>query len=70
MTSEPDDPSIDPDDPLGLTASPTSEELEWRAKQELVRQRHVAVFSSSPMYQARAAKDPDYWSKFSVGGVR
>lgn len=70
MTSEPDNSSTDPDDPLGLLASPTPARLAFRAQQELVRQRLVAEFSSSPLYQARAARDPDYWKKFSVGGVR
>lgn len=35
-----------------------------------VRQHSVAQFSSSPLYQERAAKDPDYWKNFSVGAFR
>lgn len=41
-----------------------------KARLEQVRLRLVAIYSSSPLYQARAAKDPEYWNKFSVGGVR
>lgn len=37
------------------------------ARRELIRQRCVAIFSSSPLYQAAAAKDPEYWNNFSVG---
>jgi len=50
--------------------STKQQEAKWAEQQEQVRQRCVAVFSSSPLYQARAAKDPEYWDKFSVGGVR
>ena len=69
-TSPSEDSSIDWDDPLGLNASPTQEDLEFREQLERARIRSVAVFSSSPLYQARAAKDPEYWNKFYVGGVR
>ncbi len=40
---------------------------EGQKKQELVRQQCVEQYSSSPLYQARAAKDPDYWKNFSTG---
>lgn len=40
-----------------------------QAKQELVRQQCVEAYSKSPLYQARAAKDPDYWKNFSTGRV-
>jgi len=43
---------------------------EWAEQLERARLRSVEVFSSSPLYQARAAKDPEYWNTFSVGGVR
>jgi hypothetical protein len=39
------------------------------AQRERVRLRSVAEFSASPLYQARAAKDPTYWDNFSVGGI-
>lgn len=41
----------------------------WRRHRELVRQQCVRECSSSPIYQARAAKDPDYWKNFSMGQV-
>lgn len=37
---------------------------------EAVRQRCVQAFSAAPLYAARAAKDPDYWKRFSVGQAR
>ncbi len=40
-----------------------------KAERERVRQHYVEVFSSSPLYQARAAKDPNYWNNFSCGIV-
>lgn len=46
------------------------EEEALALRRELVRQQLVAEFSSSPLYQARAAKDPEYWNKFSTGRVR
>ena len=49
-----------------LTKHQKEQELE-QAKR--VRQRNVEVFSSSPLYQARAAKDPNYWNNFSCGIV-
>jgi hypothetical protein len=42
-------------------------EAALRAKRELIRQRCVAEFYSSPLYQEAAAKDPEYWNNFSVG---
>lgn len=42
---------------------------EWQEQREQVRQRLVAEHSSAPLYQARAAKDPEYWNKFSIGQV-
>lgn len=40
-----------------------------RKKRELVRLRCVEEYSSSPLYQAMAAKDPEYWKNFSTGQV-
>jgi len=68
-TSPSEDSLIDWDDPLAPKGSEKPHEM-WRAEQEQARLRSVAVFSSSPLYQARAAKDPEYWNKFSVGGGR
>lgn len=39
-------------------------------QREQVRLRLVAEYSSNPLYQARAAKDPDYWNTFYLGQVR
>jgi len=60
------------EDPLSdsvrvLTVQQKAQEVEQR---EQVRRRCVEVFSSSPLYQARAAKDPKYWDNFSIGIVR
>ncbi len=49
-----------------LTRQQKEQELE-QAKR--VRQRNVELFSSSPLYQARAAKDPNFWSKWNSGIV-
>lgn len=70
MTSTDKASLIDEDDPLGLTKSLSSAQLKLLAKQERVRRRLVKVFSSSPLYRARAEKDPTYWDTFSVGIVR
>ena len=34
---------------------------------EKVRQQCVEEFSKSPLYQARTAKNLDYWKNFSTG---
>lgn len=57
------DPLIPPDWTL-------EKEIQACEQRERVRQRCVQAFSSAPLYAARAAKDPDYWSLFSVGQVR
>jgi hypothetical protein len=41
----------------------TPEELEQ------VRLRCVAECSSSPLYRARAEKDPEYWNKLYLGQI-
>ena len=38
-----------------------------RAHRERVRVACVEEYSSNPLHQARAAKDPDYWNSFSIG---
>jgi len=69
MTSEEIASLIAEGDPL--TPPDWNEEKDrfWREHLEQVRQRCVKEFSSSPLYQARAEKDPEYWNKFSVGRV-
>jgi hypothetical protein len=42
---------------------------EGQAKQELIRQDCVSQYSPCPLYQAMAAKDPDYWKNFPTGRV-
>ena len=37
------------------------------AHSERVRAALVEEYSSSPLWKARAAKDPNYWKDFSVG---
>jgi hypothetical protein len=54
----------------GETWRATEKDVALAKKRELVRQRLVAEYSSSPLYQARAAKDPDYWKTFSIGQIR
>lgn len=69
MTSTADPSLTEMDSPLrsdDLWTEPSAERL---AHLELVRQQCVAQFSSSPLYQAMADKDPDYWNRFSVGVV-
>lgn len=40
-----------------------------RAHEELVRRVCVAEYSSNPLWQKRAERDPEYWSKFYVGRI-
>ena len=42
-------------------------EKEVREKRARVRQLYAEVFSSSPLYRAAAAIDPEYWDKCSIG---
>jgi hypothetical protein len=67
MTSEPWNFVIETDDPLAENALTKDQKEVLGEHLELVRQVCVAEYSSSPLWQARAAKDPDYWSTFSVG---
>jgi hypothetical protein len=56
-------------DPLTPPDWNEDKERERLERRELVRQRCVAEFSSGPLYQARAAKDPTYWDDFYIGRV-
>lgn len=69
MTSTSDNSLIDLDDPLNLTVGKplTAQQVQALQQQERVRQRLAASYSSSPLHRARAAKDPEYWSKLSGG---
>jgi hypothetical protein len=41
---------------------------EWDELREQVRQQLVAAYSSSPLYQAKALSDPEFWNKFDCMG--
>lgn len=70
MTSANNSSLIDQDDPLGLTKLDNSPEAQaWREHLEQVRQRLAASYSSSPLHQARAEKDPTYWQTLWPGGI-
>lgn len=46
----------------------TQQEVHRRAEvREQVRQRCVAEYLSSPLWQQGAAKNPEYWNRFYVG---
>lgn len=46
----------------------TQQEVRRRAEvREQVRLRCVEEYSSNPLWQQRAAKDPEYWNRFYVG---
>ena len=49
-----------------LTRQQKESELEQSRR---VRQRNVELFSSSPLYQARAAKNPNFWNNWNSGIV-
>lgn len=74
MTSEDDNSSVEiicPFDGVTILERLTPQEIQQRAEQrELVRQRCVAEYSTNPLYQVLAAKDPFYWKNFSVGQHR
>jgi len=54
--------NLSPSDDLWPEAS-----AEQLAKRELVKAQCVEEYSSSPLYQARAAKDPEFWNWFCNG---
>ncbi len=60
---------VDPFSGRRLTKSEVETLEAARLQREQVRQRLVAEYSSNPLYQARAAKDPEYWNTFSVGQI-
>lgn len=67
MTSEELNLLLQTDDPLAENAFPQELSQEWAEHRERMRKVCVAEYSSSPLWQARAAKDPQYWNNFSVG---
>ncbi|MAC33791.1 MAG: hypothetical protein CME38_09355 [Haliea sp.] len=70
MTSVPISTLIAERDPL--TPPDWNEEKERQAQEQRkqVRQRCAEEYSSSPLWQARAERDPEYWNKFSPGRIR
>lgn len=67
MTQEEIDLLIAEGDPLMPPDWNVEKERKRLEHRELVRQQCVEQYSSSPLYQAAAAKDPDYWKNFSMG---
>lgn len=68
MTS-PNDNSLTPmGQPLPKSDSTTWPELSATERDDRVRAVFAARYSSHPLYAARAAKDPEFWKKYSVGG--
>ena len=55
------------DDPLAEDAFSEEQVLALDQHRERVRQVCVTEYSSSPLWQVRAAKDQHYWDNFSVG---
>ena len=70
MTLDEEILSIKMEDPFAEDALPEHLRQRLDERLELVRQQSVELYSSSPLYQARAAKDPDYWNKFYIRAVR
>ncbi|WP_302848436.1 hypothetical protein [Nitrosospira multiformis] len=54
--------------PLDRRAFQRGQVKEWDERRERVRQQVVAAYSLSPLYQAKAAKDPEFWNKFDCMG--
>lgn len=69
MTLPKDSSLMQMDDPLAENALTLEQKASLAARVERARRLSVAAFSSSPLHQARAAKDPEYWNKFSSGHV-
>lgn len=67
MTLKLDNLLMEEEDPLMPAGWNEEQELEWRKHRELVRLQSVEEYSSCPLRQALAAKDPQYWNNFSVG---
>ena len=69
MTSEEIDLLIAEGDSLMPPDWNEEKERQWQEHLEKVRQHCVEVYSSSPLYQAREEKDPEYWKNISTGLV-
>lgn len=58
------------DDPLADKGFRTVAQVQLSEQIERVRRRCEVEYSSSPVWRARAAKDPNFWKNFSPGGIR
>ncbi len=56
-----------PEDGLAENAWNAAQRAAMEEHREQVRLRCVAEYSSSHLWQQRAAKDPEYWNRFYVG---
>ena len=54
-------------DPLPEVDLNKENDKQLLANAEQARLRSVAAYSKSPLYRARAEKDPEYWTQFYVG---
>ncbi|MDO8864129.1 hypothetical protein Q6D67_20800 [Haliea sp. E1-2-M8] len=70
MTSIPISTLIAEGDPLTPPDWNEQKEREAQEQRELVRQRCEEEYSSSPLWRARAERDPEFWKKFSPGRIR
>lgn len=62
---------INSDDPLGLTTGLLGpNDLKLIDQLAQVRQRCGEACSSVPCWKQRAERNPEYWRKFSPGGIR
>ena len=70
MTSHSDNSLADEDNPLMAIDLNSPESLAWLEQVKQMRQSCAEEYSSSPLWRARAERDPEYWNKFSTGRIR
>ena len=70
MTSEEIASLIAEGDPLTPPDWNSEKEAQRVADLEQVRRRCEEEYSSSPLWRARAERDPNFWKTFSPGRVR
>ena len=69
MILEPPALEMQGEDPLAEYAFNEDQLKTWHAHRESVRLQCVEEYSSNLLWQAKAAKDPQYWNNFYVGQV-
>ena len=69
MTSITNNLKIDSDAPLNEYGQTPSQVQDILAHVERIRKYNVKVLSQSPLYQARAAKNPHYWKEIGNMGL-